>query len=97
MYVYFLFFNEDLKFYYVYDLCILISNEGKFVFIFFLEEFKKGVCFLSWWMNVGEKIYLNGFYNCFDNVYYICFGFIYMYFGLFSGNENIVNIIGIKF
>lgn len=47
-------------------------------------------------MIVGEKIYFYGYYWCFDNVYYVCFGFINMYFGLFSGSENIVNSIGIK-
>lgn len=90
------FFNEDLKFHHVHDSCITISNEGKSASISFLEESKKGVCFLSRWMNVGEKIYLNGLHNCSDNVHHICFGLTHMYPGSFSGNENIANTIGTK-
>lgn len=74
----------------------MIQNEGKYASKAFLEESKKGVCFLSRCMKIGEKIHLNGRHRCFDNVHHICFGLTNTYPGSFSGNENIANIIKTK-
>lgn len=90
------FFNEDLKFHYEHDSCITINNEGKSASKLFQKESKKGVCFLSRCMKVGEKIYFNGRHCCSDNVHHICFGLTNTYPGSFRGNENIANIIGTK-